>query len=80
MREKVHGRTPSCSAIQLRRTPRRVISRVSGTTDYSGFGGMGIFTLPLAYPGWSAAQKAAGAPYTDQLTPCQVAAAGKNAC
>jgi DNA-binding beta-propeller fold protein YncE len=47
---------------------------------YSGFGGMGIFTQPLAYPGWSAAQKAAGAPYTDQLTPCQVAEPGKNAC
>jgi DNA-binding beta-propeller fold protein YncE len=48
--------------------------------DYSGMGGMGIVTQPLAYPGWSAAQKAAGAPFTDQLTACQVAEAGKNAC
>jgi hypothetical protein len=30
MREKVHGRTPRRSAIQLRRIPRLVISRVSG--------------------------------------------------
>jgi hypothetical protein len=39
-------------------------------TGYAGFGGMGTETEPLAYPGWSAAQKAAGAPYMDQVT-CQ---------
>ena len=47
---------------------------------YSGFGGMGIVTTPLAYPGWSASQKAAGAPGTDLLVPCQIALPGKNAC
>lgn len=47
---------------------------------YSGFGGMGIVTTPIAYPGWSAAQKKAGAPGTELLVPCQVALPRKNAC
>jgi DNA-binding beta-propeller fold protein YncE len=47
---------------------------------YAGFGGMGIVTTPLAYPGWSAAQKAAGAPGTELLVPCQIALPRRNAC
>ena len=47
---------------------------------YSGMGGMGIVTTPLAYPGWSAMQKGAGAPGTELLVPCQIALPGKNAC
>ena len=47
---------------------------------YSGMGGMGIVTTPLAYPGWSAMQKEAGAPGTELLVPCQIALPGKNAC
>jgi DNA-binding beta-propeller fold protein YncE len=41
-------------------------------TAYSGMGGMGITTNPLAYPGWSAAQKAAGAPYMNEVTCAQI--------
>jgi DNA-binding beta-propeller fold protein YncE len=41
-------------------------------TAYSGMGGMGITTNPLAYPGWSAAQQAAGAPNMNEVTCAQI--------
>jgi hypothetical protein len=41
-------------------------------TNYSGFGGMGIVTQPLAYPGWSAAELGAGAPDMSEVTCAQI--------